>query len=178
MQIQYSGKNHPILFKFNSEKITIPVLILVGQLFNSIVTIADSPTNDGDACPPTSSDGAYPPEVAQTEECSTQPANGLEGTDFGQTSPVVVYTQEEVDSVTDYMIPNIIACLLCCWCVGCTAILKSRECQNAKRNYDVEEARRLSQNARTLFIGTIITGVVVGVIGGVAFELYRRGFLA
>ena len=146
--------------------------------FNSIVTITDSCSRDDDECPATSGDGAYPPEAAQTEEYPTEPANGLEGTDFSQPSPVVVYTQEDMDSVSDYMIPNIMACLLCCWCVGCSAILKSRECQNAKRHYDVEEARRLSKNARTLFIGTIITGVLIGVIGGVAFELYRRGLLA
>ena len=39
---------------------------------------------------------------------------GQEGVQVVQPNTVVVYAQDEVDQVNDYMIANIVACLLCC----------------------------------------------------------------
>ena len=47
--------------------------------------------------------------------------------------PISTGHDMKVSHISDYMIPNILACLLCCWCIGIAAIVKSNECQNAKR---------------------------------------------
>ena len=78
-----------------------------------------------------------------------------------QPNTVVVYAQDEVNQINDYMIANIVACLLCCWCIGCCAIMKSNECKNAKVARDLESARRHSESAKNLLIATIVVGIIV-----------------
>ena len=89
---------------------------------------------------------------------------GQEGMQVVQPNTVVVYAQDEVDQVNDYMIANIVACLLCCWCIGCCAIFKSNECKNAKTARDLESARRHSESARNLLIATIVVGIICIII--------------
>ena len=123
-------------------------------------------------------DGAtYPPRALQYPvPMGVHPAPGLEGTTCSQpNAPMVIYAQNEVDGVSDYCIPNIIACFFCCWCLGCIAILNFHECQNAKRNHDVREARRLSQDAKKLLVATIVVGIVFGIIGGIVNALLKAG---
>ena len=129
--------------------------------------------------PPPQSGVGYPPQgLHYPAQIGAHPTSGFGGTAFHQPGPVIVYAQNEVDSVSDYFIANIIACLLCCWCVGCFAILKSHECQNAKRNHDVERARKLSHNAKNLLIATIVVGIICGIIGGVLNALNNAGLFA
>ena len=82
-----------------------------------------------------------------------------------QPNTVVVYAQDEVDQVNDYIFENTVACLLCCWCIGCCAILKSNECRNAKTARDLESARRHSESARHLLSATIVVGIICIIMG-------------
>ena len=120
------------------------------------------PPQQGGAYPPPQQGGAYPPH-----EQAYPPAGvvkGQEGVQVVQPNTVVVYAQDEVDQVNDYMIANIVACLLCCWCIGCCAIMKSNECKNAKVARDLQSARRHSESARNLLIATIVVGIICIII--------------
>ena len=88
---------------------------------------------------------------------------GQENVQVVQPNTVVVNTQDEIN-ISDYLIANIFACLFCCCCIGIAAIVKSNECQKAKRVGDVEAARRYSASAKNLLIATIVVGIIVWVL--------------
>ena len=119
------------------------------------------PPQDGAYPPPQG--GAYPPQgqAYPVIGAAGEPVKGQDGVVYvHQPTSVVVYAQDELDFVSDYMIANILACLMCCWCIGCCAIMKSKECQDAKRSRDLDAAKRYSASAKKLLIATIVAGFV------------------
>ena len=118
----------------------------------------------------------YPPAPQSVEYLSgvlqTQPMEGQGNVMIVQPNTIVVYAQDEMDQISDYMIPNILACLCCCWCIGIAAIKKSYECQNAKRARDIEVAKRFSESAKKLMIATIVAGAVACAIFAIFYIVF------
>ena len=133
------------------------------------------PTPPGGAYPPPQG-GPYPPQGQAYPVIGTarEPVKGQEqGVVYEhQPTSVVVYAQDELDSVSDYMIANILACLMCCWCIGCCAIMKSKECQDAKRSRDLDAAKRYSASAKKLLIATTVAGFVAFGIYIICYVLF------
>ena len=66
------------------------------------------------------------------------------------------------------MTANILACLCCCWLIGRAAIWNSNKCQKAKRERDLETAKRYSEHAKMLLIATIVVGIICdGIVFGI-----------
>ena len=89
--------------------------------------------------------------------------SGQENMQAVQPKSHTIYDQDEINNINDYMTANIFVCLCCCWPIGIADIMKSNECQEAKRAGNVEAALRYSASAKNLFIITIV-GTIAAII--------------
>ena len=156
--------------------------------------VPSAPPSSQGYYPPLPQDGAYPPQsgayppqggayLPQGQTCppvgaTGEPVKGQEGVVFAEPTTMVIYAQDELDQVSDYMIANILASLMCCWCIGCFAIMKSNQCQNAKRNRNLEAAKRYSASAKKLLIATIVAGIVAVIIMAIYYVVFLTQILS
>jgi interferon-induced transmembrane protein/zinc ribbon protein len=103
---------------------------------------------------------ANPDNVAQCAQCGTtiQPLAPPPPQGFAQPYP------QQGPVVESYLVPSILATVLCCLPFGIPAIIFASQVQERLNRGDIAGAQQSSKNAKTWCIVSVVAPLVVGVL--------------
>ena len=84
-------------------------------------------------------------------------------TDVIQTQSNAPSEEESID-IDDFMFPNVLASLCCCWPIGLIGIVFSMLCRSAKSEGNREQAKCFSVTAGVLYVLSIIGGIITIIV--------------